>query len=156
LEADLDWLINNKVRLLASIGLLDTDLHNYQNPALLAKNIDLHGRRIAHSPAYQFSIGSELYITNNLTFSANIEGKDEFYFSNSHNFKSNSYVLTNASLQYVIENWTVSLWGKNLFDKDYGTRGFRFGIDPSKGYNDGSYTQKGDPRVIGLTLNWDY
>lgn len=156
IEADLDWLINDKLRLLASVGLLDTDLHNYKNPQLLSEGINLKGRRIAHAPAYQFSIGGELYITNNLTFTANIEGKDEFYFSNSHNFKSSSYTITNASLNYELENWTISLWGKNLFDKDYGTRGFQFGNDPSLGYADGTYTQKGDPRVVGLSLNWDY
>lgn len=156
IEADLDWLINDKLRLLASVGLLDTDLHNYKNPQLLSEGINLKGRRIAHAPAYQFSIGGELYITNNLTFTANIEGKDEFYFSNSHNFKSSSYTITNASLNYELENWTISLWGKNLFDKDYGTRGFQFGIDPSLSYADGTYTQKGDPRVVGLSLNWDY
>ena len=156
IEADLDWLVNKNFRVLASLGLLDTDLHNYKNPELLSEGISLRGRRIAHAPSYQFSIGGEWYISNNLTFKANVEGKDEFYFSNSHNFKSGSYAITNASLNYELENWTISLWGKNLFDKDYGTRGFEFGIDPSLGYADGTYTQKGDPRVVGLTLSWDY
>ena len=156
IEADLDWLINNQWRALASVGLLDAVLDNYENPKLLADGITLSGRRIAHAPAYQFSLGGEYYVTNNWTFRTNIEGKDEFYFSNSHNSKSNSYVLVNSSLDYAKGNWKVSLWGRNLLDKDYDTRGFFFGIDPSAGYADKTYTQKGDPRVIGVNLTWDY
>ncbi|MBE0439829.1 MAG: TonB-dependent receptor [Gammaproteobacteria bacterium] len=155
-EADLDWFINNQWRVLASVGLLDAVLDDYENPELLADGITLSGRRIAHAPAYQFSLGGEYYVTNNWTFRANVEGKDEFYFSNSHNSKSNSYVLVNSSLDYAKGNWKVSVWGRNLLDKDYDTRGFFFGIDPSADYAPKSYTQKGDPRVVGVNLTWDY
>ncbi len=156
LEADLDWLINNQWRVFGSIGLLDAVLDDYENPKLLADGITLSGRRIAHAPVYQFSLGGEYYVTHNWTFRANVEGKDEFYFSNSHNSKSKSYALVNSSLDYAKGNWKVSLWGRNLLDKDYDTRGFFFGIDPSAGYAAKTYTQKGDPRVIGINLTWDY
>jgi len=156
LEADVDWLINNEWRLFASLGLLDAVMDDYENPELLSQGITLSGRRVAHAPAYQFSIGSEHYIGNNWTFRANIEGKDEFYFSNSHNSKSSSYVLLNSSIDYKNGYWKVSIWGRNLLDKDYDTRGFFFGIDPSAGYAAKTYTQKGDPRVVGVNLTWDY
>jgi len=156
IEADFDWLINSQWRVLGSVGLLDAVLDDYENPKLLAQGITVSGRRIAHAPAYQFSLGGEYYVTNNWTLRANIEGKDEFYFSNSHNSKSNSYVLLNSSIDYKKGDWKVSLWGRNLLDKDYDTRGFFFGIDPSAGYADKTYTQKGDPRVVGVNLTWDY
>ncbi|MDO7596155.1 MAG: TonB-dependent receptor [Pseudomonadota bacterium] len=156
IEADLDWLINPQWRVLASVGLLDAVLDDYENPELIDNGVRLSGRRIAHAPAYQFSLGGEYYVTNNWTLRANIEGKDEFYFSNSHNSKSNSYLLLNSSIDYKKGDWKVSLWGRNLLDKDYDTRGFFFGIDPSAGYADKTYTQKGDPRVVGLNLTWDY
>ncbi|MCX4190387.1 TonB-dependent receptor [Methylophaga sp. OBS3] len=158
IEAELDWLVNNNVRLFASLGLLDATLNDYENPELLDEGITLSGRRIAHAPSYQFSLGGDYYITNNWTLSANVEGKDEFYFSNSHNAKSGSYALVNASLQYARNNWKFTLWGRNLFDKDYYTRGFFWGIDPSagEGYEDRKYVQLGDPRVIGMTVSYDY
>ncbi len=155
-EADFDWLLNNQWKVFGSLGLLDAVLDDYENPELLANGITLSGRRIAHAPAYQFSLGGEYYVTNNWTFRANIEGKDEFYFSNSHNSKSSSYVLLNSSIDYKKGDWKVSLWGRNLLDKDYDTRGFYFGIDPSTGYTSDTYTQKGDPRVVGINLTWDY
>lgn len=162
LEAEADWLINDRFRFIGSLGLLHATLDDYENPELLEEGVTLSGRRIGHAPAYQFSLGGEYYFARNWTFKANVEGKDEFYFSNSHNEKSGSYAIVNASLEYVRKNWTFTFWGRNLFDKDYYTRGFYFGIDPSaldsdgNGYDDRKYVQYGDPRVIGLTVSYDY
>ena len=111
---------------------------------------------MAHAPAYTFTVGTEVAISPSLTFNANVEGKDEFYFSNSHNAESNSYALTNASLEYRTGDWTMTLWGRNLFDKEYATRGFFFGNNPAKGYVGENYIQLGDPHVVGLSLAWDY
>jgi len=156
LEAEADWLVNTSFRFIGSLGLLHATLDDYENPELLEDGVSLSGRRIAHAPAYQFSVGGEYYFSPDWTLKANVEGKDEFYFSNSHNEKSGSYAIVNASLEYVRKNWTFTLWGRNLFDKDYYTRGFYFGIDPSKGYADQRYIQYGDPRVVGLTVSYDY
>lgn len=159
LEGSVDWLVHEKWRAFATLGLLHATFDEYDNPELDADGIKVQGRRQAHAPAYTFSLGSEFYLTRNWTLSANIEGKDEFYYSNSHNAKSSSYAITNASLQYKEQNWTVTLWGRNLFDKDYYTRGFYFGIDPSAGpdgYEPRTYTQYADPRTVGLTVSYDY
>jgi outer membrane receptor protein involved in Fe transport len=150
-EADLDWLVNDKLRLFAVLGLLEAEYDEYDNPSL-----SLKGRQAAHAPSYQFSLGGELYLTQNWTVRANIEGKDEFYYSNSHNQESSAYTVTNASIDYSRNNWKLSLWGRNLFNKDYYTRGFYFGNDPSTGYAATNYVQYGEPRVVGLTFSYDY
>jgi outer membrane receptor protein involved in Fe transport len=156
IEADMDWLINNEWRAFAAVGLLHAIFDEFDNPDLEAEGVDLSGRRQAHAPAYNFNLGAEYYFAPNWTLRANMEGKDEFYFSNSHNAKSHSYVLYNASLEYRQKDWKFTLWGRNLFDKDYYTRGFFFGNDPSSGYAEQRYVQYGDPRVIGLTVSYDY
>jgi len=154
LEADFDWLLHQDFRLFGAVGLLRAVFDEYDNPDISSN--DIEGRRQAHAPSYQFTLGGEYYLTPNWTFSANMEGKDDFYFSNSHNSKSGSYVIYNASLQYQKENWKVTLWGRNLFDKDYYTRGFFFGNDPRDNYASKTYKQFGDPRVVGLTVSYDY
>ena len=156
LEADFDWLINDKFRLFAALGLLHATFDEYDNADLLANGIEISGRRQAHAPYYQFNVGGEFYFNQHLTFRANVEGKDDFYFSNSHHEKSSAYVLLNSSIDYKYGDWKFTLWGKNLLDKDHPTRGFFFGNDPSTGYADTQYTQKGDPRVVGLSVAWDY
>lgn len=156
IEADADWLVNEKLRLFAAVGLLRATFNDYDNPELEAEGFDIEGRRQAHAPSYQFTIGGEVYLSSNWTLRANVEGKDEFYFSNSHNAKSGSYAITNASLEYQQQNWRFTLWGRNLFDKDYYTRGFFFGNDPRIGYAEQAYKQLADPRVIGMTISYDY
>lgn len=155
LEADFDWLMSENFRFFGAIGLLRTVFDEYDNPN--PDSINVEGRRQAHAPNYQFTLAGEYYLTPNWTFSANMEGKDDFYFSNSHNSKSGSYVIYNASLQYQKANWKVTLWGRNLFDKDYYTRGFFFDNTPPV-YTDNpmNYKQFGDPRVIGMTVSYDY
>jgi iron complex outermembrane receptor protein len=152
LEAEINWAATDEIRLFTAVGLLHASFDSYENPRL----VGIEDRRMAHAPAYTFTVGTEVAISPSLTFNANVEGKDEFYFSNSHNAKSNSYALTNASLKYRTGNWTMTLWGRNLFDKEYATRGFFFGNNPAKGYVGENYIQLGDPRVIGLSAAWDY
>jgi outer membrane receptor protein involved in Fe transport len=152
LEAEIDWSATDDIRLFTAVGLLHASFDSYENPRL----VGIEDRRMAHAPAYTFTVGTEVAISPSLTFNANVEGKDEFYFSNSHNAKSNSYALTNASLEYRTGDWTMTLWGRNLFDKEYATRGFFFGNNPAKGYVNENYIQLGDPRVVGLSLAWDY
>ena len=152
LEAEINWSATDDLRLFAAIGLLHASFDEYSNPKLTG----IEDRRMAQTPAYTFNIGSEVYLSPSFIFRTNIEGKDEFYFSNSHNEKSESYALTNASLQYRMGEWNITLWARNLFDKDYGTRGFFFGNNPEKGYVQESYTQRGEPRTMGLSVAWDY
>lgn len=154
IEADFDWLLNRDIRLFGAVGLLRAVFDEYDNPDIASN--DIEGRRQAHAPNYQFTLGGEYYFAPGWTFRTNMEGKDDFYFSNSHNSKSGSYVIYNASLEYQKANWKFTLWGRNLFDKDYYTRGFFFGNDPRIGYANRTYKQFGDPRVVGLTVSYDY
>lgn len=152
IEFDIDWLITHQWRAFASLGLLHTEFDRFD----ARDGLDITGRDQAHAPRYQFSLGGEYYLNRNWTFRANVEGKDEFYFSNSHNEKSGSYAITNASLQYQERNWRVNIWGRNLFDKDYYTRGFFFENDPAIAYEPKRYVQYADPRTFGMTVSYDY
>lgn len=157
LESEVDWSVNSKFRIQSSLGLLSATFNDYtyRDPYDLTE-VNLNGRKQAHAPSYQYSIGGEYSFTSNWILSANLEGRDSFYFSNSHNAKSSAYNLVNSSLEYLKGDWTVTLWARNLMDKAYETRGFYFGIDPSKGYADNLYTHKAEPRTVGLTVSWDY
>ena len=153
IEADVDWLVNQQWRLFAAVGLLRATFDEYDNPD--PDSVALSGRRQAHAPNYQFTLGTEIYLTPNWTFRTNIEGKDEFFYSNSHNVKSDSYTLVNSSIDYRNGDWKVTLWGKNLFDKEYATRGF-FWANKAPWDEPHKYTQLGDPRVVGINVSWDY
>ena len=50
----------------------------------------------------------------------------------------------------------MSVWARNIFDKDYAVRGFEFGNDPRDGYETHTYVQYGEPQVAGITFNYGY
>lgn len=151
LEASVDWFVTDKLCLLGSLGWLDATFDNHS-----VKGVSFDGRQVAHAPRYTFNLGSEFYASDAWTLRANVEGKDDFYFSDSHNAKSNAYALVNASADYKYGHYKVSVWARNLLDKDYATRGFFFANNPAKGYVDEKYIQYGEPRVAGITLSYDY
>ena len=82
-----------------------------------------------------------------------MDGRDEFYFSDSHNEKSAPYTLLNASVGYRGRDWSVTAWARNLANEDYFVRGFFFGNDPRDGYTDRVFTQLGEPRRFGITAS---
>ncbi len=157
LEAELDWEISTNWRLRTSLGLLKAVFDEYDDPQSLANGLDLTGRDQAQAPSYQYAIGVEYLINSNITAGFNVEGKDGFYFSDRHNARASAYDLLNANVAYTQGNWTATLWGRNLLDKDYDVRGFgSFGNNPGNGYAVETYTQKGEPRVVGITVAYDY
>lgn len=150
-EASLDWFLTDQFRIIGSLGLLDAKFDSYQNPDPAAYSAQ--GRQVAHAPRYTFNVGSEFYANETWTLRANVEGKDAFYFSDSHNAKSNGYALLNASADYHYDkHWKVSVWARNLLDKDYETRGFFF----DNGFGDQRYVQYGEPRIGGFTVTYNH
>lgn len=153
IEASMDWFLTDTFRIIGTLGLLEAEFDKYKNPEPGAFTPE--GRDVANAPSYQYSLGSEWYIAPKWTLRANVEGKDAFYFSDSHNSRSNAYALVNASAEYKHDkHWKVNVWARNLFDKDYATRGFFF--DLSGGTNPQAYQQLGEPRVAGMTVSYDY
>ncbi|MDG1074470.1 MAG: TonB-dependent receptor [Methylophilaceae bacterium] len=150
IEASLDWFLTDQFRVIGSLGLLDTKFDDYTNPDPNA--FSPKGRDVANAPSYQFNLGTEWFATPQWTFRANVEGKDAFYFSDSHDFKSTAYALVNTSIDYTVKHWKTTFWVRNLFDKDYATRGFYF----DQGFGTQGYQQFGDPRVGGVTVTYDY
>ncbi|MBU3071459.1 TonB-dependent receptor [Aestuariicella sp. G3-2] len=152
LEAQIQWRASDHWQFEGSLGLLDTELKDFVN----AEGDDLDGREQAHAPDYQFSLASTYYFTDKLSARLEVEGKDSFYFSDSHEERSDSYELWNANLTYTEANWQVALWGRNLLDEEYQVRGFSFPNDPRKFYITEPYYQYGEPRIIGVRGSYSF
>ncbi len=157
LEAELDWKVNNKWKVNSTLGLLEARFDEYEDPQSTANGLILAGRDQAHAPRYTYSLGTEYKVTPSVTAGIGLEGKSSFFFSDRHNEKAGSYSVLNANLAYKKDNWTATLWGRNLLDKDYDVRGFgSFGNNPGNGYITERYTQKGEPRIVGVTVSYDF
>ncbi|MDH5737897.1 MAG: TonB-dependent receptor, partial [Gammaproteobacteria bacterium] len=150
MEAEIQWYPANNLEISAALGYLKATFDSYVNEF----GDDLSGRRQAHAPDYTYSIGL-IYLWRKFSFRLSADGKDGFYLSDRHDVQTRPYTLMNANIQWDLENFTVSLWGRNLTDKDYVVRGFgSFGNDPRKFYITEPYYQFGEPRMVGLDLTW--
>ncbi|WP_445361613.1 TonB-dependent receptor [Microbulbifer sp. EKSA005] len=170
LEVELNYQATDALRFFASAGWLNAEFKDYESSShvdarddyagTVLAAVDLDGRDIAHAPNYQFFTGTEIDLLPNLILRLELEGKDEFYFSNSHDEKSTAYELVNARLTYQGDNWDVALWGRNLTDEDYYVRGFYFsnqyGNNPANGYAPEPYYQYGEPRIAGVTGTYTF
>lgn len=152
LELELDYQATDKLDLFASIGLLHTEYENFVNGA----GVDLDGRDQAQAPEYQFFVGAKYRIGAGWYASVDLQGKDDYFFSDSHAIRSDAFELVNAELGYQTDRWQVSLWGKNITDEDYFVRGFFFGNDPRDFYTARGFTQLGDPSRYGVTVTLDW
>ena len=150
MEIDLSLNINDHINLFGSVGLLETEFR-------IPESESLNLRDQAHAPSYQYMFGADYVFAEYFTLLIDLEGKDKFYLSSSHNEESTAYTLLNAAINYEPTNLKISIWGKNLFNEEVVIRGFGgFGNDPRKYYEVEPYYQLGSPRTYGLTLKYEF
>ncbi|AXV64164.1 TonB-dependent receptor [Pseudoalteromonas lipolytica] len=151
LEIEGSYQATENLLLTGSAGYLNTEINDF----VAQSGLDQDGRDQAQAPKYQYAFTARYNFTPALYASIGVEGKDDYYFSDSHNSKAPSSNLVNASLGYESENWSINAWARNLFDEDVPTRGFEFGNDPLDGYQTHTYTQLGEPMVAGVTFIYE-
>ncbi|MDA9786053.1 TonB-dependent receptor [Gammaproteobacteria bacterium] len=149
LEINMDMDINESLSAFVNLGILKTEIKNWQSRQ------DLEGRAQAHAPERSYALGLNWALTSHTYLAINFTGKSSFYYSDSHDNKSKSYVLTNLNLGYVKNNWNYELWARNIFDEYYSVRGFYFGNE-APNFIDTLYERHGDPRHIGLSIRYDF
>ena len=150
LELETRWFVTDALTLTANLGILDAQFDDFINEF----GEDLSGRDQSQAPAYSYQLGFAWH-GENWFADISVNGKDEFFFSDRHSLRSEKYTLLNASFAYEIGSIRVSLWGRNLTDKDYTVRGFgSFGNDPRKGYLTEPYVQYGEPRIVGVSFEF--
>ncbi|MCL5049024.1 MAG: TonB-dependent receptor [Firmicutes bacterium] len=151
-EAELDYVPRDDLRLFASLGVMQTELRDFE----LEGGVNISGREQAHAPNYQLHTGLEWNLQPNLMLRVELDARDGFYFSNTHDERASSYQLLHARLNYQLGDWMLSLWARNLTDEDYATRGFFFGNDPRDEYTPKNYVQYGEPRRFGVTARYSF
>lgn len=144
--------LNPSLRLFVNAGWLKTRLGHY----ITANGEDFTGREAAHAPRFQYSVAADWYATDNVWLNLSVQGKDAFYYSDSHTARSKRYELVNLRLNYQLDAWQFSVWSRNALDKDIGVKGFYFGNDPRDGYEPHTYEQLAEPRRVGVTVSYQF
>lgn len=153
-ELESGWQVNEQVNVHANFGWLDATFAGY----VLANGEQVDKQDQAQAPNYTFNVGAVIQLSEQINWLIDADGKDEYRFSDGHDEKSPSYVLVNTSMRFDVQQWSFSVWVKNVFDKEYYVRGFGgFNNDPRDGYaTPQPYFQLADGRQIGMNANFEF
>ncbi|MCK8103147.1 TonB-dependent receptor [Pseudoalteromonas sp. 2CM36K] len=148
LEIEGSYQLTPNLFITGSAGYLDTKINDF----VTKSGLNQDGREQAQAPKYQYAFSARYNVTDELYAMLGVEGKDDYYFSDSHNAQAPNTNLVNVSLGYEADMWAVRAWARNVFDETVPTRGFEFGNNPLDGYTSQTYIQLGEPRVAGVTF----
>jgi iron complex outermembrane receptor protein len=139
----------------ASLGYLTTWVDKFTYFA--AEGVEAIGgnRKAAMSPKMTGSIGFNYENESGIFASTLMSFKDEYYFSDSHDQQSEPYSLLSLTLGKSFGKTTATIWIRNAMDERYTTRGFYFGLIPPD-YPDQLWKSYGDPRQIGVTIDYTF
>jgi outer membrane receptor protein involved in Fe transport len=153
LEASIRWQLNPAWEIHSVLGLLESNVGNTASTATVSPAAI--NRDLAHAPAWTFSLGGSWQHAQGWFARLDLHASDAFYFDISHNQRSQNYHLVNFRMGKEWRNWMLSVWGRNVFDEEYATRGFYFGNEPPD-FSNTLYTRFGDPQQFGISLGYHY
>jgi outer membrane cobalamin receptor len=148
LEASGAWEPWSSLQVGGTLGLLHSEYIGYSYG-----DHDLDGRAQSHAPAYQYSLFMQWGGAQGWMARADLAGVDWFYFDASHDQRSQPYTLLNLKAGYSRGRWSAYAWARNVTNEDYAVRGFYFQLEPPD-FPYKLYTQRGDSRLVGVTLQW--
>ena len=113
------------------------------------------GGRLPNAPSYGYSIGLRYQPEEGFFGNLELLGRDAYLESMSNAEERSSFDVLNTSIGYRHEQWSITLWARNLLDESYDKRVFFFGNeDPN--YTPTRYTSAADPRQIGVTARYEF
>lgn len=146
-ELETTWFINENWTISAGLGLLDTELN-------------ATGDELSSAPSYTYNARIDYVAKNGFFVNLGVAGNDEFFESNNPDNRDqrirNAFTVFNGAVGYRYENWTLTVWGRNLFDEEYEKRVFFFANNPPNYGNARRYENPADPQQFGVTLNYSW
>jgi outer membrane receptor protein involved in Fe transport len=150
-EGEAAYRLDSRWQVSGSASLLHT---RYTGVTGLFSSLDIDGRAQPFAPGYKLSAAVEYHHPAGWFARLDSSATDSFYYYTSDAQTSKAYALENLRIGYKRGTWTASLWVRNLFDTRYAQQGFYFGLIPPN-YPNQSFLQLGDPRQVGITLNYE-
>ncbi len=150
LEGEAAYPIADRWQVSGTVSLLRT---RYVGVTGEFADLGLEGRAQPFAPGYKLSAAVEYHHPSGWFGRLDASALDSFYYYTSDAQTSRAYNLENLRAGYQKGSWRASLWIHNLFDARYAQQGFYFGLIPPN-YPNQSFLQLGDPRQIGVTIDY--
>ncbi len=162
-EIDATYKFNSELSISGALGILRTHVNKFIFNSGIGVSTILGDREAAHAPSYSYNFNLDYAKQKGLFGGIEVSGKDEFYFSDSHDQMSSAFDLVNMQIGYKIGAVSLSIWGRNILDKRYAVRGFYFGLEPiwneqnkEHEYPQREYMSYGDPLNYGISLDYTF
>lgn len=156
-ELSIDYQINPAINLASSVGYIDSSIKNlrvFDFDLFAFTTID--SKEQARASSYQYHIAANIQLSEAALASIQLEGRDGYQFAYYFDEESSNINLLHASFEYAIDNFTLTLWMRNILDENYPTQGLYFGNDPRDNFTTNLYTQAGEPRNAGVNLRFTF
>ncbi|WP_372864956.1 TonB-dependent receptor, partial [Spongiibacter sp.] len=168
LESEMFFALTEKLTVQLGLGFLKTEyteleLSNVQTVNDDSDNVDLAGNELISAPKISGNVSVDYEIINTehgyLSMNLNANYQDEQWYSANNdkigyeNIRQDAYALYNARFTWFShgDDYTVSLWGKNLTETEYDT--YAINLQAGFGFD---YYQQGAPRTYGLEISYRY
>ncbi|WP_200909658.1 TonB-dependent receptor domain-containing protein [Pseudoalteromonas porphyrae] len=121
LEIEGSYQLTDDLFFTGSVGYLDTKINDYvARTSLYSPPLDQDGREQAQAPKYQYAFTARYNFTDELFATVGIEGKDDYYFSDSHNSQAPNVNLVNFTAGYEADQWSIRAWARKKFVQSRG------------------------------------
>jgi iron complex outermembrane receptor protein len=130
---------------------LDTEVKNF---ILGTDGTDLSGNELGKAPKNAFTLSGN-YVHNiddqsDISFHADYVYQSSMFFfiENTVTAKEPSYGILNGRITYTLNDWSFTVYGRNITDKLYRTKTVPVG--------DGAFSGFGDPATYGVTVGYKF
>ena len=147
--------VSSNLSMDASLGYLKTWVDKFIYFASEGMETSGGDREAAMSPVITGSLRLNYSNDSGIFGSVRSSYKSGYFYSDSHNERSEPYTLTNLALGKSFGKTTTTIWIRNAFDERFTTRGFYFGLIPPD-YPDQLWKSYGDPRQIGVSMDYKF
>ncbi len=151
LEATGSFALTRQWSAYGSLALMESKLDRFT----LANGNTGGGRRLANTPRHGTTLGTRYRNEPGLFGQLELVTRATQFDSNTQHEARRALRVVNGSVGYTWRAWTLTLWGRNLFNERHEKRVFFFGNeDPD--YLETRYEDRADPRQVGVTAAYRF
>jgi iron complex outermembrane receptor protein len=144
-EAELQWRPIEPLLLHGTAGWTDIEFDSYTDPFNSQTSYD--GNTVPFIPEFTASVGFRYDLPGGFFIGSSVRATEDTYYdaANTGAFLQDGYWIWNAQVGYEAENWSVTVYGRNILDEVYYTF-----INPQIAAG-----SPGDPQLFGVRVNLD-
>ena len=144
LEAELQWRPIDPLLIHGNAGWTDVQFESYTDPFT---NTNHNGNNVPFIPELTASAGFRYDLPGGFFIGSSVRATEDTYYdaANTGAFLQDGYWIWDAQAGYEAENWSVTVYGRNILDEEYYTF-----INPQIAAG-----SPGDPQLFGVRVNLD-